>query len=303
MKRENKHRLLAFLLTILMLIGHAFVAPVTVAADEDDLEPGEVRTYKTATPVDGKVNTWDIVLRVETIPAEEPKTADIVLVIDTSGSMGSPTQRMPNAIAAAEKFVERLLPSYSEWVNIAVVSFATNVTTQKGLTKNRQELLDVIGGLKATGGTFTQGAMREAASLLAGSQADYKHIVLLSDGEPTYSYGLETPSDSNNFAYSHTVETTTGRGQGRKTEYTEYYYSKDDLAENKFKYTTGFFGTVNRVGSGSEGTAYISGSETGSGTENNPYKRYYYHHGHSAIAQAKMFKDLGADRYLYTIAF
>ena len=88
MKGLNKQKLLAILLAVLMLAGHAFIAPEIVSAENGELQPGEVRTYKTATPVPGMVNTWDIKLRVEGRDKEGPaETTRVVLVIDRSGCM------------------------------------------------------------------------------------------------------------------------------------------------------------------------------------------------------------------------
>lgn len=68
--------------------------------------PGQVTTSKTATPVPGMVNTWDITVRIE--GKDTQKTSDIVLVIDTSGSMND-NNRITAAKNAAKSFVETLL--------------------------------------------------------------------------------------------------------------------------------------------------------------------------------------------------
>ncbi|HHX30386.1 MAG TPA: hypothetical protein GX720_04060 [Clostridiaceae bacterium] len=65
METKRWHKLLAIVLTLVMLASQMAMAPVLASADEGELQPGEVRTYKTATPVPGMVNTWDVKLRVE----------------------------------------------------------------------------------------------------------------------------------------------------------------------------------------------------------------------------------------------
>lgn len=86
-------------------------------------QPGEVKLFKDATPVDGMLNTWDVTLRVEA-KDKQPETSDVVLVIDTSGSMAW-YGRMDKAKEAAKEFVDKLLPS--ETTRIGVVSFGSEI--------------------------------------------------------------------------------------------------------------------------------------------------------------------------------
>ncbi|MDI9518793.1 MAG: hypothetical protein QM266_05635 [Bacillota bacterium] len=48
-------------------------------------QPGEVMLFKQAEQVPGTVNLWKVTLRIE--GKDKPKKSDIILVIDTSGSM------------------------------------------------------------------------------------------------------------------------------------------------------------------------------------------------------------------------
>jgi hypothetical protein len=94
--------------------------------------------------------------------------------------------------------VESLLSSPN--TKVALVSFADGVTAHLDGrfvgSDEKQELLNEINGLTANGGTFTQAAIRQARRLLEeASDADHKVIVLLSDGEPTYSYRIRTIND------------------------------------------------------------------------------------------------------------
>lgn len=156
-----------------------------VIGQDHPTQPGQVMLFKEAKKVPGMVNTFDVTLRMEA--KDINKTSDIVLVIDTSGSMNQ-NQRMRRAREAANAFVDRLLPSST--TRIAVVSFAGEVYTKQDLTNNQNALHTAINGLAANGGTFTQAGIKRAREILSNSQADFKHIVLLSDGEPTYSYQI-----------------------------------------------------------------------------------------------------------------
>ena len=161
------------------------------------LEPGGVRTSKTATPVPGMVNTWDIKVRIEGRDDEKVETTDVVLVIDRSGSMAD-NNRMTNAQTAAKNFIDNMIGEDPN-LRIAIVSFSSEyedwwgntselVTINHDFSRNISTLESAVDGLTALGGTHTQAGIIQGRSLLNGSDADNKYMVLLSDGEPTYSY-------------------------------------------------------------------------------------------------------------------
>ncbi|MDD3931866.1 MAG: FctA domain-containing protein, partial [Eubacteriales bacterium] len=225
---------------------------------------------KTATPVEGMVNTWDVLLEIEA--KDTVTTSDIVLVIDRSGSMRG--SKLTNAKNAALEFVDVLLPSTS--TRIAVVSFAGEVTTNQALTNNATNLNSAINGLYANGGTFTQAAMRQAAAILANSTATYKNIVLLSDGEPTYSYGINDPYKMN------TVNLE------------PYSVSGGTAWQTTINTPQAQFNTT-RVGSGSSMWQRYADPN---GTSNDKY----YNNGHAAVAEAGFYKNEASLKYLYTIA-
>lgn len=239
------------------------------------LDPGEVVLQKTATPVEGMVNTWDIKLTVQAKDSQQ--TSDVVLVIDTSGSMRD-YNRLTNAKAAARNFVNTILdpsnPS-SQLTRIAIVSFADGAVVRQPLTNNRTALISAINGLTADGGTFTQGGVRQAAELLESSDADQKNIVLLSDGYPTYSYRLYNPR-----TYA-TRQFDSGLG-------VRYLETVSEIPMAAFNYS----GTV---GNGTSLRTYIDSSYSFPLTY-----YYYYNHGNSAIAEAGYAKS---EYTLYSIAY
>ena len=173
-----------------------------VANLSDELADGQVRLSKTATPVTGEPNTYQVTLEVEgkgiTVPSQG---ADIVLVLDTSGSMGNSIGSMK---AAAKTFVDTVLTEGCA-NRVAIVSFASTANQKQGLTEysvgieegdwlepdktvTNPGLKDTIESLWASGGTNTQAGIYQAEQILADSTASNKMIVLLSDGEPTFNY-------------------------------------------------------------------------------------------------------------------
>lgn len=244
-------------------------------------QPGEVKLFKDATAVDGMLNTWDVTLRVEA-KDKRPETSDVVLVIDTSGSMND-RGRMDKAKEAAKAFVDELLPS--ETTHIGVVSFESNVYVRQPLTDDQEALKQAISGLHASGGTFTQGGIKQAREMLASSTADHKHIVLLSDGLPTFSYAMYAPDKYASRQYV--------------TEATKDYYEGIVLAINAYAQATT---------SEAPQRAYNYGKPVGRGTamfHSYSYKSTfgrmrtgYYNHGNSAIAEAGFAKQ---DNHVWSI--
>ena len=143
---------------------------------------------KDATPTD-TYGEWEIELSVEAKDINTTKRTDIVLVLDKSGSMQG--TRLAKAKAAAIQFINELLTEGSQ-TRIAAVTFSNDYQTLAGGFKDsnsKQSLINAINGISASGGTNIQGGIRTANNLLATqSTAEEKIIVLLSDGEPTYSY-------------------------------------------------------------------------------------------------------------------
>jgi len=101
----------------------------------------------------------------------ETAPADIVLVLDTSGSMGD---NMKAAVEAAKKFVERLPDN----TNIRLVQFEQKITEHKA--NNKAKVIAALDTVKAKGGTALYDATDNALKLLEGKKKPY--VVLFSDG-------------------------------------------------------------------------------------------------------------------------
>ena len=120
--------------------------------------------------------------------------ADLVLVMDKSGSMKG--ERDSNAKKAANALAGKLLTSQnsalpeSQRVRMAVVTFSTNASLKQNFTTDVSEINNAVEG-NPTGGTNWEAALKQANDL-QGRSGVKKHIIFLSDGNPTYrtsSYG------------------------------------------------------------------------------------------------------------------
>ncbi|WP_429083869.1 vWA domain-containing protein, partial [Brassicibacter mesophilus] len=148
-------------------------------------KPGALYLAKEAELVEGTTNQWELTLTMQ--GKNIANTSDIVLVIDRSGSMEN-NQRLDDAKAVARSFVNNILVEGDTANRIAIVSFASDVEVESNFTANKQALLSAIDNIKSSGGTFIQAGLKQARELLNSSAADSKNIVLLGDGEATYSY-------------------------------------------------------------------------------------------------------------------
>lgn len=156
---------------------------------------GAIRLNKEAKPVQGKDGVYEITLTIEGMNYKT--TSDVVLVIDKSGSMND-DNKLLDTKKAAIAFGEKLLTKGST-TRIAIVTYAeTAASINNGHFYTADELdafKSQINGIKASGGTNQQAGIHVAQQLLVSDSpaGNLKNIVILSDGEPTYSYRFSVP--------------------------------------------------------------------------------------------------------------
>lgn len=127
--------------------------------------------------------------------------ADIVLVMDKFGSMNE-NNRDANAQKAAKDLAKKLLTGENsnlpsdQQVQMAVVTFSTKASRKQTFTKNVSEINNAVRG-NPDGGTNWEAALK-LANDLQGRSGVKKHIIFLSDGNPTY----RTTSYSGCYSYS-----------------------------------------------------------------------------------------------------
>lgn len=104
---------------------------------------------------------------------------DIVLVLDTSGSMsGTPIEETRKA---SEEFVSTIL---KEDASIGVVTYEQSATRLSDFSQEETWLTETVTNIDSGGGTNIESGLSEAYSMLSNSDAKKKIIVLMSDGEP-----------------------------------------------------------------------------------------------------------------------
>lgn len=188
-------RISAFFMAMLMMLT-VFSAFSVVSAEGEAAggtqpvwpAPGSIKLDKDAAAVEGKENLWEVTLGIQGKNFET--TSDVVLVIDCSGSMEG--TKLTNTRKAAKAFGQKLLADGSS-TRIAIVTFIdTAAAYNNGHFYDATELSAFEAAVdKATyakGGTNQQAGIHKAQELLNTSSAGLKNIVILSDGDATYSY-------------------------------------------------------------------------------------------------------------------
>ena len=129
----------------------------------------------------------------------DAKTLGLLLVIDSSGSMnenkvGAYT-RLELAIDAAKASVECLNPDDY----VGVISFNTNATDVLGEMMSldrKNDIIRRINDIKSAKGTDYGNALNKAKELLLTfNKTELKHVIFLTDGEPSYDNYLNLVDD------------------------------------------------------------------------------------------------------------
>lgn len=183
------------------------------AATQHLSEPVHHKTIEQHKDVNGNWDgTYDLKLTVEgnSVGSTDTNPVDIVVVLDTSGSMnepydgkeGSPSKltMAKNALANIDNtgLLDKVLGSDGpDGVKVSLVTFGTYASTYASnnnpwYDKNHaQALKNYVNGIKANdgtkGGTNWEAALNEAYTLLDGDKDNgvQKYVVFLSDGNPT----------------------------------------------------------------------------------------------------------------------
>lgn len=185
------------LMSILTMVINVSAA-VAVRAEEPAADVTTGRSVSSSKITRNDTVTVNYEILPQPVPKDlinPPQDKEIVLVIDTSGSMawdveGKTTyqeskKRINIAKNAAKNFLANLGQAGN--VKVSIISYSNTASIKKGLTTDLDAVKNEINKLYENGGTNIGDGLRRACyELMKGSDTASKYIVLLTDGEPTY---------------------------------------------------------------------------------------------------------------------
>ena len=301
-----KKKFLALVLTLAMVLSLVPVTALATGATQPNIrnpessksDDGYVELKKTAAAVAGSDNdnTFEITLKatVRNGKQEGPKTStDAVLVIDRSGSMKSEENgdRITPAQDAAKDFASVVLGEGANTQNrIAVVSYEESATTNTELSSDLKTVKDAI-NFDAEGGTNIQAGIKAARDILENSTANNKVILVLSDGEPTYSFravGTATQTGCTLGPYTGTHYTLYAKIDPTSVNITEFDY--DSIAGSGSDYRYDYTWNSRRDSAKLQVTCEHNKTES----ERYPF---YENNGQPTIQEASYAKEAGCEIY------
>lgn len=187
-----------------LVLGVALPATQAYATDVSLDEPDHAKTV-----TDNGDGTYKLSLTVkgDSQSSSESTPADVVLAIDTSGSMND-NGKLDNVKRAAKALIDELLTDdnakldASKQIQVSVISFDTRADTPTSFTANAGDATQAIDGLKAGGGTNWEEALQKANAQNSGRTDARKYVVFFSDGAPTYRISSVQTGTKLDFSFS-----------------------------------------------------------------------------------------------------
>lgn len=201
--KQHKTKRKRLLVLALCLLTALSMLPVTAMAEADanSAAEGQVRIAKTLVSPEPDANgNYTIKLTVQGNPVTHnvKPNADVVLVVDCSGSMKDTFFTFNSRMAAAKKagkaFADKILTTGSG-NRMAVIGFSSKGYGQNGtaidvttgeLLDNKNTIYQAINSMGAGGGTDYTAALTEAKRILdnRSNQTRHGYVVFISDGAP-----------------------------------------------------------------------------------------------------------------------
>lgn len=193
-------RIVAVLASVAMLGGMGYATTSAALAEDDQTSSGDTSTLQPANSKsiakigDGDGDQYALHLTASGDSSSSTVTtavpADIVLVLDKSDSMNK-ENRDRNAKKAANELAGKLLTDANatlpleQQVRMAVVTFSDRAQIASQFTISSGDI-DAAVSARPDGGTNWEDALKTANNLSSGRSGVPKHIVFLSDGDPTF---------------------------------------------------------------------------------------------------------------------
>ena len=187
---------------------------------DDGEPPANPDVLKSSSPNPDGTNTLALSVRGPRKNVEYEKLADVIVVVDVSGSMsenmtgGTATNTDPSRISilknilnGTDGLVDTLLnlnrPEAPQKIRLGLVSFSTTAQVEFNLNEatddiaaTKQAYKDAVTGLTTGGATNWEGALKLANEMAVGSDRD-TYVIFITDGNPTVRYTRTAITDQN----------------------------------------------------------------------------------------------------------
>lgn len=211
MKRRRKNKLVlkryAFILGVLMCIT-AFITSLVsefdvyannnIKTSESFDEVNGIKYLKTATPTDEE-GVYEITFKIKGTPTTEIIPSDIIMVMDTSGSMKNDMRTLKTSM---NKFVDEVLKIKDTRVSVIEFAGPSDFDTEgqssdakliQDFSQNAKTIKSKIEGTTAGGGTNAQAAWQAVGTQLdKAREGSKKYVVFFTDGIPTVKNGIKS---------------------------------------------------------------------------------------------------------------
>lgn len=192
--RSWRRRLFAAAATVMLALG---VATPTAALAESAGSVVDRTPAHSKTITDNEDGTYDLTLSVtgDTEQSSTSTPVDVVFVVDVSTSMNKTVSgwrdksRMQAAHDAAATLANSLLTgeNANKQIQVSVVTFGTNAQVATDFTSDPNAVANAVPtAAEEDQGTNWEGGLKLANAQTSGREGAEKHIVFLSDGNPTY---------------------------------------------------------------------------------------------------------------------
>ncbi len=170
--------------------------PYQYSAPTDKEEPFKANVSVLPTPWNKDTKLIHIGIKGYELDAKAKPTANLVFLIDTSGSMNE-----PNKLPLVQNSLKMLLDTLSEEDSVAIVTYAGNagVALQPTKVKDKSKISAVIDNLGAAGSTAGAEGIRQAYQL-AEQNLDKKginRVILATDGD--FNVGITDTNELKSF--------------------------------------------------------------------------------------------------------
>ena len=225
----------------------------------------------TKTVTDNGDGTYKIRLDIlgEVEHETEVTKANVIIILDTSGSMDDPASgrysRWDYAEAAVNNVASTLLGKNgqdgnpNDLIEMALVTFSNTATTRVASTTRASDIRSALSSISPDGGTNWEDALQEAASVTFNNDGDATYVIFVSDGNPTFrntrgsydQYFNEGGRRRDDWYYYNSLRVYGTGSELNETVRRCYNEALDDaqalVSSGRQLYTIGAFGNVTRM--------------------------------------------------------